>query len=340
MTVLLDFQQHYTPSELMEAVGAPGALRLDDHGNPEYRFNPLLSDLRERAQMMDHAGIDMAVLSCGSGFDQPSASTCRFINDRLHDAEAAHPGRFIGLAHVPALDEAGMRTELKRCAVELGFPGVAIASEIQGLSLDASELQPFWHAVADLDLYVFVHPLPRVIGWSKMNADDLGRMLGWEFSLMVAAVRLINSGILDELPRIRVQFAHFAGGIGRYLPRIRGLQDRKKSGTALIGAHSRQPKSSFEYYLAERLFYDCAGWTGQDNAARNGTQWVASGMSEVPASRVVFATDYPQAVCDSDEVKRYVCALDQLGMSFAESSAVAELIPDIQKRAAKRKPIA
>jgi hypothetical protein len=26
-----------------------------------------------------------------------------------------------------------------------------------------------------------------------MDADDLGRMLGWEFSLMVTTVRLINN---------------------------------------------------------------------------------------------------------------------------------------------------
>jgi hypothetical protein len=32
-----------------------------------------------------------------------------------------------------------------------------------------------------------------------MDADDLWRILGWEFSLMVATVRLINSGLLDEL---------------------------------------------------------------------------------------------------------------------------------------------
>ena len=37
-----------------------------------------------------------------------------------------------------------------------------------------------------------------------MDADDLGRMLGWEFSLMVTTVRLINSGLLDELPTLKI----------------------------------------------------------------------------------------------------------------------------------------
>ena len=124
---------------------------------------------------------------------------------------------------------------MKRCAVELGFPGVVIASELQDQPLDAEELRPFWKACADLGLYVFIHPLPRVIRWGQMGADDLGRMLGWEFSLMTATVRIINCGLLDDLPALKIQFSHFSGGIGRYLGRIRGFQQRDKWGTAKIG---------------------------------------------------------------------------------------------------------
>src|SRR6516164_9661524 len=145
--MLIDFQQHYTPPELLK--GEPGRVTvdLDRDGNPHYLLNPLLADLAAHLRMMDASGID---------------------------------------------------------AVELGFPGTVIASELQDLPLDAEELRPFWKTCADLNLYVFIHPLPRVIRWARMNADDLGRMLGWEFSLMTAAVRLINSGLLDELPSLKI----------------------------------------------------------------------------------------------------------------------------------------
>ena len=256
--MIIDFQHHYTPPELMEHGGA-GILRLDEHGNPNYKFNPLLADLPAHVRMMDHAGIDAAVLSCGGGFDQTDLAACRLINDRMRQAERDYPGRFIGLAHVPALDPPAAMAELKRCAVELDFPGVVIASELQGQALDAEALRPFWKACADLGLYVFIHPLPRVIAWPQMYMDDLGRMLGWEFSLMAAAVRLINSGLLDELPTLKIQISHFAGGIGRYLPRIRGLQDRERNCTAAIPRHGRKPRQPFDHYLQYRLFYDCCG---------------------------------------------------------------------------------
>jgi len=171
---------------------------------------------------------------------------------------------------VPALDAAVAVAELKRCAVELDFPGVVVASEVQGQALDADALRPFWKACEDFGLYVFIHPLPRVIAWPQMYVDDLGRMLGWEFSLMVATVRLINSGLFDELPTLKIQMSHFGGGIGRYLPRIRGLQDRQKNGTAAIPRHGRQPRQAFDRYLQHRLFYDCCGWSSLDDAAEAG----------------------------------------------------------------------
>src|ERR1051326_1612644 len=121
--MIIDFQHHYTPPELME-YSADGGLRLDENGNPNYRFNALLADLSAHVRMMDQAGIDAGVLSCGSGFDQPDLATCRLINDRMRAAVDAHPGRFIGLAHVPALQPADAADELRRCALELKFPGV------------------------------------------------------------------------------------------------------------------------------------------------------------------------------------------------------------------------
>ena len=91
----------------MEQGTGDGHVRFDENGNPNYRFNPLLADLPAHVRMMDKAGIDAAVLSCGSGFDQPNLATCRLINDRMHQAELDYPGRFIELAPRPGAQSAG-----------------------------------------------------------------------------------------------------------------------------------------------------------------------------------------------------------------------------------------
>jgi predicted TIM-barrel fold metal-dependent hydrolase len=332
--MIVDFHAHYTPSALLERFGGSGTLRLDERGNPNYRFNPLLADLSAHVKVMDRAGIDMSVLSCGSGFDQPNVATCRLINDHLHQAERDYPGRFVGLAHAPILDPQNCLAELKRCAVELGFPGVAIASEVQGQALDMEAFRPFWKAAADLGLYVFIHPLPRVIDWRMMDVDDLGRMLGWEFSLMVTTVRLINSGLLDALPPLKIHVSHFAGGIGRYLPRIYGLQDRERAGTAMIPRHARRPEKPFSHYLRSRLFFDCAGWSGRDHAGERGAAWVRMGLAELPKSPILFATDYPQAVHNEAEVAAYVERLQSMTEAEAllSTQAALNLIPNVEER--------
>ena len=154
---------------------------------------------------------------------------------------------------------------------------------------------------ADLGLYVFIHPLPQVIAWPQMDADDLGRMLGWQFSLMVAAVRMINSGLLDELPTLKIQFSHFAAGLGRYLGRIRGFQQRDKWGTAAVPRHGRQPQHALRSLSRAspvlRLRRLGRAPTMRPNGAPNGC---ASACRRSPCRKRVFATDYPQAVRDPE----------------------------------------
>src|SRR5678815_2667757 len=85
--MIIDFQQHYTPAEMLK--GDPRSLtaQVDERGNPNYLLNPQLGDLNNHVRMMDHAGIDAGVLSCGVGFDQPDLKVCRAINDRMAQAE-------------------------------------------------------------------------------------------------------------------------------------------------------------------------------------------------------------------------------------------------------------
>jgi predicted TIM-barrel fold metal-dependent hydrolase len=338
--MIIDFQHHYTPPQLLKGKKNEVSVGIDERGNPMHLLNPLLGDIDAHVRMMDAAGLDAAVLSSMVGFDQPDLGICQTINDDMKAVEQKHAGRFIGLAHVPALKPDEMRAELKRCAVELKFPGVVIASEMQGLGLDAEELRPFWTAAADLNLYVFIHPLPRVIAWNQVYTDDLGRMLGWQFSLMTAAVKVINSGLLDDLPHLNIQFAHFAGGIGRYLGRVRGFQQRDKWGTSQVKGHNRRPPKTFDYYLEQRLFYDCAGWAGPDHAGAWGAEWVHFGMNEMALTQIVFATDYPQAVRVDQEVVDYVNCVRALGpneRAMLEGMNAQKLIPDIGARLAKRK---
>jgi len=339
--MIVDFQHHYIPKKLLEAHGVKNSViaEFNAEGNPRHLYSPLLGDLDAHIRMMDHAGIDIAVLTCNEGFDNPSLDACKYINQEMRKAETDYPGRIISLGAVPALGGPEAVKEIGRCAQEYGFPGIGIASEMQGLALDAPELRPFWNTVADLGLYVFVHPLPRVINWPQVYKDDLGRMLGWEFSLMVAVVRLINSRLLDDLPTLNIQWAHYAAGAARYLTRINAFQQRERLATVNVPNHNRRPLKPFEHYFEHRFYYDCAGWSGHEHAGQWGSEWVRIGLQEVALPRVVFATDYPQAVSEDEHVADYVAAVRAIGpnaRAMLDGMNAEKLIPNLRDRLGKR----
>jgi predicted TIM-barrel fold metal-dependent hydrolase len=309
--LIVDFQHHFTPRELFsEDPGDRCILTYDENGAPSYISHRLLFDLDEHIRMMDFAGIDAAMLTSGAGMCA-DIERSRFINNKTREAESNYPGRFIGSAHVHPLGGAEALRELERCANELGFQGVVITSETDGLFLDDPAFEPFWAAAERLGMYVFVHPALRLNDSRQFNSYDTARSLGREFSLVMATVRLINSGVLDRHPNLTIQMAHLSGGIASVLGRIRSYQDKDFWATAGNPRHGIKPQRDFDYYLRERLVFDTAGFCGAIQA-------VKIALMELPASRIVFATDYPQEIRARESVRDFVAQLRALGALGAQ----------------------
>ena len=304
--MIVDFHHHFTPRELVkEDPGDRLVLAYDENGAPSYTTHRLLLDLDAHIDMMDTAGIDVAVLSSAAGMAaDPERS--RICNDRAKDAERAYPGRFIGLAHVNPLGGKEALAELGRCADTLGFPGVAITSEQDGLHLDAPELEPFWAEVARRGMYVFVHPALKLNHSSQFDAYDLARSVGREFSLIMATIRLIDSGVFDRHPSLIVQMSHLSGGIASMLARIRGFEHKEFWGTAGNPRHGRTAEKPFDHYLQHNMLFDCGGFFGSVAAVR-------TALIELPADRIVFGTDYPQEIRSAEVARDFVAGIAGLG---------------------------
>jgi predicted TIM-barrel fold metal-dependent hydrolase len=304
--MIVDFQHHFTPRELIkEDPGDRLVLHYDENGAPSYTVHSLLYDLDEHIRMMDEAGIDAAFLTSAAGMSAP-LDTSVFVNDKAKQAERDYPGRFIGAAHVHPLGGPGAMKELARCKHELGFPGVVITSETGGLFLDAPEFAPFWSEAERLGLFVFVHPALKLNFSQQFDGYDTARSVGREFSLIMATIRLINSGVFDRHPALTVQMAHLSGGIASMLGRIRGYQDKIFWGTAGNARHGATPKQEFDHYLAHNLVFDTAGFCGAIGS-------VKTALIELPAARIVFATDYPQEIRGRKAVADFVADIRALG---------------------------
>ena len=304
--MIVDFQHHFTPRELFkEDLGDKLIITFDETGAPSYTSHKLLYDLDEHIRMMDMAGIDAAFLTSATGMCA-DLKRSKFINDKAKQAEREYPGRFIGAAHAHPLGGPDAFNELARCAHELGFPGVVITSEADGLFLDAPEFEPFWTEAEKLGLFVFVHPALKLNFPQQFNAYDTARSVGREFSLIMATIRLINGGVFDRHPSLIVHMAHLGGGIASMLGRIRSYQDKDFWGLRGNVKHGRTSEKDFDYYLRSNFMFDTAGFCGAIGS-------VKTALVEIPAERLVFATDYPQEIRGREAVHDFVNDIRELG---------------------------
>ena len=307
--MIIDFHIHYSPPELVQDKLPPGGGKRVDYvqGIPMYLHHPVLYHLEGHLEAMDVAGVDVAVLSSGPGMSGP-LEVCRRVNDILRQEEKRHEGRIRGLAHVPPLGGPPALDELKRAAHELGFKGAAVVSSYGEVGLDSPDLFPFYRTLQDLGLYLFVHPTLAAPGAAAAlyQAYDLFRMVGREFDMVLAVVRLISGGVLDEFPGLRVVVSHLGGGIAALMGRIHHYQDKAFWGVAADPRHGKTPQHPYHYYL-DRLYFDTGGFFGHMNA-------VKAALLEIPARQLVFGTDYPQEIREGRKIKEFVAGIRDLAL--------------------------
>lgn len=327
--MIIDFQHHYTPPELLSHPKVAG-MAINKAGKvPKYYMPTALTDLDEQIRAMDYAGIDMAVLTCGLGMDGADLEICRMVNDAMAKAVQRHPDRFLMLAHAPALGGPDALAELERCRNAYGVAGAVTMSEIEGRTLDDSALDPYWETCERLGLYVFVHPALRPNVGPLLDAFDLVRSIGREYSLATAMLRLVIGGAFDRYPRLKVQFGHLAGNVAVHFERIRGFLARENWGTTDDPVHGVLPAKPLEHYVANNLWFDTAGIFGSLNA-------VNATLGEIDASRVVFGTDYPLEIRTDDGLKAFVEGLRAMGDAgdAVLSSSARALLPTVAAQTA------
>ena len=122
---------------------------------------------------------------------------------------------------------------------------MTIISEFDGKWIDDPAIEPFWNEVCKLGMFVFVHPALKLNHAQQFDAYDTARAVGREFSLIMATIRLVNSGVFDRHPELTVHVAHLSGGIAGMLARIRCFQDKDFGAPpATSGTARKAPRTS------------------------------------------------------------------------------------------------
>lgn len=251
-----------------------------------------LFDTGRRLADMQRQGVDRQVLSVPPPFgffyeEDPDLAIelCRSLNDGFARTIGDHPDRFLGLATVPLQDPSAAIRELTRAIRELGLHGVEIGTHIGARNLDDPELAPFFTAVRDLDVPLFIHST-RPLGGDRLAGYHLLNLIGNPTEDALAAASLIFGGVLEATPGLKVYLAHGGGSC----PLIHGRWTRGWDVRPEARSHiSRTPTEYLRALRFDSLTHDA-----------NALRYV---ISVVGSDRVLLGSDYPYDMADPDPVQ-------------------------------------
>jgi aminocarboxymuconate-semialdehyde decarboxylase len=308
-TKVVDVHAHCAVPEAMTLMGL-------GFGAPGTNLPTLLhmaTQASERLRAMDAQGIDVEALSINPYWYKADRDLARRVisiqNEKLAEACAAHPDRFVAFATV-ALQHPDLAAEqLEEGVKKYGLRGAAIGGSVNGEEISDPKYHPFWAKAEQLGVLVFIHPQ----GTAEMNATTrfkgngyLDNVIGNPLETTIALSHLLFEGTLDKFPGLKVCGAH-AGG---FLPSYAGRSDQ---GCPTLparcpgGTHGPIKKKPTEYL--RQMYYDTMVFRPE------GVRHLAA---EVGASQLLVGTDYPYPWTRT----AVDLILDTPGLSDAEREAI------------------
>jgi 5-carboxyvanillate decarboxylase len=259
---------------------------------PTYaEYGKKLVDTAEiRLREMEETGIDMQVLSLSvPGPDAFDASTgsqvARKTNDALYKIVKEYPKKFAGLAAVAPQDPVGAADELERAVNDLGLKGAKINSNIGGEYLDGGKYRVLLERAERLGVPIYIHPKapsPDILKPFLSYPPLAGSMWGFSVDAGLHAMRLICSGVFDQLPGLKIILGHLGEAIPFWLWRIDNRWEE--------GEYSLAPKVGKLLKKPSQYFKD------NFYVTTSGNFWETAFMcaySALGADRIMFAVDYP-----------------------------------------------
>lgn len=252
---------------------------IDD--KPYRTINDACWVAERRIEDMDKAGIQIQALSpmpelFGYWIDADAADhLTRHVNDVIAALMSEGKGRFVGLGGVPLQDIDRSIVELHRI-MQLGFQGVEIGSNINGIPIGDPRFHPFFAEAEKLGAAIFVHAV-RPVGMDRLvGPAPLQQVLAYPTDVGLAAASVITGNLLSMFPRLRIAFSHGGGTLASLLPR---LEQGYSTFLALKEALVEPPSVQARRLYADTLVFDA------DTLRR-----VVSVFGE---DKVMLGTDYP-----------------------------------------------
>ncbi len=304
---IIDFHNHFYPPEYLEAIQTkPSNVKVtyDADNNPLLHYpgdyNIVVQghrDIEYRAEVLEKAGIDKQILSFttpGTHVESPERSVelARLVNDSLSKIMKEKGDRFSALATLPLNDPEASVVEINRAFSELGFKGVMLHSNVNGIALSDKSFWPLYDKANELEAVLYIHP-SFPVGVEAMTDYWLMPLVGFPFDTTLAAAKLVFSGVVEKYPRIKWVLSHLGGAIPYLVERL----DRGYHAFEECRVNISKPPSE---YLKE-FYFDSV------NFDINALKFAISFSGD---SQFVAGSDYPHKIGSLDMMVSSIEKLD------------------------------
>src|SRR6266542_2178214 len=214
----IDIFNHVMPTRYLDMM----KLHLKDQGMLKRMSNlRMLWDIEARVQMLDEKFSDVQqvlTLSLPSpelmGGPELSPELARIANDGMAGMVAKWPKKFPAfVASLPMNNVPAALEEMDRAIGKLGAKGIQIFTNVNGRPLDDPEFFPiFERMVQNYDLPIWVHPT-RTAKFADYVSEQKSKyeiwwLFGWPYETSAFMARLVFSGMLDKLPKLKIITHH------------------------------------------------------------------------------------------------------------------------------------
>lgn len=231
---------------------------------------------------MDKHNISHSIVSLANpwlDFLEGSAaeSVAAELNDELQDICEQSKGRLSGFATLPVRNKKASLKEIERLKSLSSIKGVILGTPGAGNGLDHENMREVLHSLAEKNLTIFLHPHYGLGNEQYHNTGHaLFLALGFPFETTAAVSRLIVTGVLDEIPSLKLLIAH----AGAALPSLIARLDSCVAHDLAIATKLQHAPSEY----MKRFYFDAISYDPKILQAL---------IAQVGPERIMFGTDNP-----------------------------------------------
>ena len=261
----------------------------DDFHTPRIRRKGIFNEAVGPEHWLDYlakTGLEFTVLYPTAGLahgfvinPEWAGVYARAWNNYVANKYLKRSSQFKAVALIPMQDVSTAVVELRRAVKELGMVGAYLPSNGLRKHLSAKEFWPVYEEAEKLDCPIGIHGgWYRDLGFDSFTRFPGTRALGMPFPLAIAMTGMIQDGVWDAFPKLKIGFLE--GGTS-WIPMVIDRLEREREYGEL-----RCEKPIIDYFRSDRFFVGCEG-------NESALSYV---IDRIGPQGCVFASDFPHEI--------------------------------------------